>query len=252
MATSERSGKADRPSQLLCIWSGPAATLLVFLGLIVIGGFVPAQSPSASGKEIADFYSENATQLRVGMLVAMIGFTLLLPFGIAIATLTRQIENRPFLSNVQIACVAVGVLEGVLSTVIWATAAFRPADIGPDITRMLNDLGWFMFLFDWPPFSVWLGAIGIAILRDDRVEPLFPRWAGYLNLWVAFLIFPAGLMAFFKTGPFGFNGLLALYEPVFLFFAWVIVMTTLLITLTSRETRPTAARAGSRDAVSVT
>jgi len=213
----------------VCIWSGPVATLLVFLGFVVISGFVPPESPSASSQAIADYYSQNATQIRVGMLVTMFGFTLLLPFGIAVAAATRRIEDRPLLSNLQIACVAVGALEGVMSTFIWAAAAFRPGEIDPDITRTLNDLGWFSFLFDVPPFMVWLAAIGIAILRDPREEPLLPRWVGYLNLWIALLIFPAGLMAFFKHGPFGFNGLFALYEPVFLFFTWVVVMTIVLL-----------------------
>ncbi|HEX6388917.1 MAG TPA: hypothetical protein VFZ89_05715, partial [Solirubrobacteraceae bacterium] len=87
------SGKVDRPSALLCIWSGPVATLLVFLGFVVISGFIPAESPSDSSQAIAGYYAENATQIRVGMLVTMVGFTLLLPFGIAVAAATREIEE---------------------------------------------------------------------------------------------------------------------------------------------------------------
>jgi hypothetical protein len=226
-------GTVDRPSAQVCIWSGPAATLLVLLGFVVISGFVPPESPSASAQSIASYYANDATQIRIGMLVTMAGFTLLLPFGIAVATATREIEGQKLLSNLQIACVAVGALEGVMATFIWAAAAFRPGEIDPEITRTLNDLGWFAFLFDVPPFMVWLGAIGVAILRDPRDQPLLPRWAGWLNVWIALLIFPAALMAFFKHGPFGFNGLLALYEPVFLFFTWVVVMTTVLLRRTT-------------------
>lgn len=211
----------------MCIWSGPLATLLVFLGFVVISGFVPPESPSAGSQAIADYYAQDATQIRVGMLVTMVGFTLLLPFGIAVATATRPVDR--LLSNLQIACVAVGALEGVMATFIWAAAAFRPGEIDPDITRTLNDLGWFAFLLDVPPFMVWLGAIGVAILRDPRAAPVLPRWAGWLNVWIALLIFPAALMVFFKHGPFGFSGLFALYEPVVLFFTWVVVMTTVLL-----------------------
>jgi hypothetical protein len=226
---------SDRRPLLLCTWAGPAATLFAFLGLVLVGGFVPAQSPSAGGPDIARFYTENATQIRLGMLLAMIGFTLFVPFGIAIAIQTRRIENRPIITYVQVACVAIASLEGVMSAVIWATAAFRPGSIDPDMTRMLNDLGWFAFLFDVPPFALWIGAIGYVILRDTDPTPVFPRWVGYFNLWVALLVLPADLMAFFKTGPFGFNGAFALYLPAGLFFAWILTMTPVLLRTIERD-----------------
>jgi hypothetical protein len=37
------------------------------------------------------------------------------------------------------------------------------------------------------------------------------------------------LIAFFKTGPFAYNGLSALYLPVALFFVWVIAMTFVML-----------------------
>jgi len=226
---------ADRPIMTLAVWAGPAATVFAILGLVVVGGFVPAQDPSASGAEIARFYGENATQIRVGMILAMVAFTLFVPFGIAIALQTRRTEQRPVLTYMQIACVAIAALEGVLSCVIWAAAAFRPDVIDPDITRALNDLGWFAFLFDVAPFSLWLFAIAIAILRDTRAVPVLPRWLGYFNLFAAVAIEPACMMAFFKTGPFGYDGLLALYLPFCMFFAWILVMTVALIGAVKRE-----------------
>lgn len=36
-------------------------------------------------------------------------------------------------------------------------------------------------------------------------------------------------MAFFKDGPLGYNGLLALYLPFGMFFAWMVLMTPWLI-----------------------
>lgn len=226
----------DRWTQLLAAWCGPAATIFAILGMVVVSGFIPAQEPSASGRVIADWYTENATQIRVGMVLAAIGFTLFVPFGVAIAVQTRRAEHhRPVLAYVQIACVAIAALEGVMSAVIWAAAAFRPDAIDPDITRALNDLGWFAFLFDVAPFSLWLLTIAIAILRDGRAIPVFPRWLGYLNLFAAFVIEPACMMAFFKTGPFGYNGLLALYLPFATFFAWIVLMTPWLIRAISRE-----------------
>jgi hypothetical protein len=237
IATDRPAAERDRAPQLLCAWFGPAATVLAFLGLVVVAGFIPAQHPSASAGTIMRFYEHNTTGIRIGMMLAMIGFTFFIPFGIAIAVQTRRIENRrPVMTYIQIACVAIGSLEGVMTAFIFATAAFRPGHMSAQITRTLNDLGWFAFLFDVPPFMIWIGAIGYVILRDQRATPVFPRWVGYFNLWVALLIFPADLMAFFKHGPFGYNGIFALYLPAGLFFAWILTMTPFLIKAIKRDT----------------
>ena len=219
----------SRSTQLLCAWSGLAATVLAALGMIVVGGFVPAQAPSASAADIAAWYAGHTTSIRIGLVLTLLGFTLLLPFGVAVALQTRRSEARPVMALLQIASAAVGVLEGVLTTVFWAVASFRPTDVDPGITRTLNDLGWFTFLFNVSTFTVWLAAVAIAILRDPLPVPVFPRWCGYLNVWAALLFMPGVLIVFFKSGPFGFNGLFALYVPAGVFFGWILVMLPMLI-----------------------
>lgn len=232
-----QSEGTDRTPQMWCAWCGPAATVGAILGMVVISGFIPARSPADSGPQIAHWYAANVTGIRLGMVISMIAFTLFIPFGIAITLQIKRTEIRPVMTYIQIACVAIAALEGVISTCIWVAAAFRPAGIDPNITRALNDLGWIAFLLDVPPFTVWLGAIGIAILRDRRATPVFPRWLGYLNLWVAFLVCPALLIPFFKTGPFAYNGLIALYVPFGCFFAWMVITTPCLMSAIKSEAR---------------
>lgn len=241
MARGKQDPTRDRGIQLALAWTGPALTVLAVLGMVVVSGFVPPQDPTDSAEEIADWYSENKTQIRVGMIISMTAFSLFVPFGIAIAMQTRRTEDRPVMTYVQIACIAIAALEGVMAAFIWATAAFRPEDIDPEITLTLNDFGWFAFLFDIPPFTIWMCAVAIAIFRDRTSPPVFPRWVAYFNLWVAFLIIPAELIAFFKTGPFAFNGLLALYVPAGLFFIWILVMSVVLIRAIKAEYEPARA-----------
>jgi hypothetical protein len=232
-----RAPGTDRRIQLACAWCGPAAVVGSLLGMVVISGFIPARSPAASGLAIAHWFAHNATGIRLGMVISMIAFTLFIPFGIAIALQIRRTENRPVMTYIQIACVAIASLEGVISCCIWVAAAFRPAGIDPNITRALSDLGWIAFLLDVPPFTVWLSAIGIAILRDKRAEPVFPRWLGYLNIWVAGLVCPALTIPFFKTGPLAYNGLIALYVPFGCFFVWMVVSTPYLMRAINAEAR---------------
>jgi hypothetical protein len=236
MTTAQRSREqsapakpGDRQPQLLCAWAGSGAVILSALGLLAIAGFIPPQAPSAGAARIAHWYAGNATRIRIGLFVTMLGITLFVPFGTAIAIQTRRIENRPVMTYVQIACVAIGALEGIVAMFIWAAAAFRAGHIDPATTRNINDLGWFAFMFDVPPFSLWVCAIGYTILRDPRPAPIFPRWVAYFNFWAAFLFLPADMMAFFKTGPFAWNGVLCLYIPVGLFFVWIVVMTPVLL-----------------------
>src|SRR5205085_8458100 len=108
----------------------------------------------------------------VGMLLSIFAVTLLAPWGVAIAAQTRPSEKGfPVLSDTQIACVAGGMALFVLDILVWAVASFRPDDVAPETTRMLNDFGWFLFLFAIPPFCVWIMAIALAILLDRGDAP---------------------------------------------------------------------------------
>jgi hypothetical protein len=241
-AHTTQAGSTDRNVQMWCAWCGPVAVVGAILGMVVLSGFIPAQSPSESGPTIAHWYATDTTTIRLGMVVSMIAFTLFVPFGIAICLQIRRTEIRPVMTYIQIACVAIAALEGVIACCIWVAAAFRPVGIDPNIVRALNDLGWIAFLLDVPPFTVWIGSIGIGILRDHRTDPVFPRWLGYLNLWVAALVCPALSIPFFKTGPLAYNGLIALYIPFGCFFVWMVITTPYLmraIKSEAREAEPT-------------
>jgi hypothetical protein len=136
----------------------------------------------------------------------------------------------------------VSIAVGVLVPTVWAVAAYRPETYSSDIVLMLNDAGWFLVLFTWPPFSMWCIAVAAAILRDESVDPVFPRWAGYLSISAAFLLVAAACMAFAKTGPLAYNGLIALYVPVAWFLVWMVAMSILAIRAVTRLSRQ--ARAG--------
>ena len=218
--------KTMRFRQLLFTWSGPAFVVVFFIGLILFMGFVPPQSPLSSGQQIADVYIDNLTNIRIGIVLCCLSASGMMTWGAVIAARTKRTEREfPVYTYTQIASMGVGVMVGVFCFVIFAIAAFRPDEIAPDITRMLNDLGWFLFLFDVGPFIVWMIAVGLAILTNESDHSIMPRWAGYFSLWCAAGEAPAVLILFFKDGPFAFNGLIGFWLPLIAFFAWIVVLS---------------------------
>jgi hypothetical protein len=169
--------------------------VLFFLGWVWLARMVPPPPPTSSAEEITAFYLSGLTAKRIGLLLAMSVWGLLIPWGIALAARTRRAEGGfPILTLTQIGCAISTAALGVLMLMIWALIAFRPDELAPDTARMLQDLGWFIFLIDWAPVTIWLWALGLAILLDHSPDPDFPRWTAWLNFWVGLIFFPAGLI----------------------------------------------------------
>jgi len=219
----------NRRAQLICLSTGPVLTILFAIGAVWLGQFIPpAVHPSDSAQEVARHFADHADRIRLGAFLTIISMSLIAPFGVAIAVQFRRTEGRfPVWTCVQIASAAIATTIVVFMAMFWAVAAFRPGDYEPDTVRVLNDVAYFVFLFTWPPFSVWVLAVAMAIFQDETARPAYPRWAAYLNIWVAVLFVPAGLMAFFKHGAFSWAGLATLYIPVGIFFVWLAAMAVL-------------------------
>jgi len=206
------------------------------IGCVPVAGFIPPPEPSASAETIAATFRDDATAIRIGSLIMIVSLTLIAPWGALIAARTRgQEPGTPLWTFAQIACLGAALIVVIFIPMCWGIAAFRPDDVEPGTTRMLNDAAWFLFLYTWPPFSAWCICIAVPIFRAQPGTEAFPRWIAYLNVWVAILFVPAGLMSFFKTGPFAYNGLMAMYMPLTVFFIWMIAMTTATLQGIKRE-----------------
>lgn len=215
--------------QIACAACGVGFAIFYVLGWWFIAGFVPPHAPLMSATDLAEFYGQNTGTIRFGILLAMIGSGMVIPFAAVIAIQMRRIEgNAPVLTYTAMMAGAVGTLILLIPTVLWTAAAFRP-ERNPDLILLLNDFAWLLLIMTFPSFFVWFVSIGLAILSDPRDPPLFARWVGYFNIWLAVLAIPGGLVTFFKTGPFAWNGLLAFWVPVSVFVAWFLVMFWVLL-----------------------
>jgi hypothetical protein len=226
----------------ICTWCGAVVFAVLFgIGFAVLGQLIPPPAPSESATWIAHFVGND--RFRAGTVVMMAGVPFIGIWGCAVASQTRRTESGfPVITCIQVACAAVVTLTIAVFTLIWAVASFRANQIPPQTTRTLNDLAFFLLLFDWSPFCLWVASFAVAIFRDQNPEPIFPRWAAYLNLWIVGLSFPGCLIVFFKHGPFAFDGFVAFYFPVVVFFIWLVAMTWLTLQAIKKPT-PAAAQA---------
>lgn len=221
-----------------CAWAGPAFTAMWLIGAAPVGDFVFVPPPSASdtpAQTVAN-YTEHLTQVRLGCALMIFASALYAFWGMAVSVYARDAESgRPILFYCQVVCLAACVVVIMLIGFFWGLAAFRPGEVGPEVTQAWNDAGWFGVLFTAAPFTAWAWAVAAAILLDRSQRPRFPRWVGYLNLWLGFLILPATLILFFKEGAFSQNGIFVFYMPVAVFFGWIVTMSAMVIRAVNAE-----------------
>jgi len=225
-------------SQLLGVWCGVGFLVLFGLGWWLLAGYLPPTSPALSANEIAAFYQENTGRIRLGLMITMFSAILVAPWVAVIAVQMKRIEgDYPVLAYTMLVAGAAGIVILFLPAMIWTTAAFRP-ERDAELIMLLNDFGWLLFVMTFSPFFVQNMAVGLAIFSDKAPVPIFPRWLGYLNIWVAILLVPGGVVTFFKVGPFAWDGILAFWMPLVVFFGWFLVMAVALTKAIKQQAAP--------------
>jgi hypothetical protein len=221
----------------ILIWSGPAMVLLFLVSFLAFAGFIPPSSPSDTATETVRLYADSDTAIKLGMVIAMIGSALLTPWGVAISGALKRIDGARPLADTQMLSSALGALTFIIPITLWVGAAYRPEDRSADVTQMLHDVGWLQFVcVVWVVFLQMI-AIGWAVLIDDKEDPAMPRWVGYLNLWAAAGVLPAGFVPFFWDGPFAWNGAIGFFLPLVTFCVWMLVTTWAVWVALNREVR---------------
>lgn len=236
----------NRIGQLSCAFWGPGMVVLFILGAVILAGYFPPKIlPGASATEVFDFYAENNTKLKIGVVLMTCAYSVMCWYGVAMAVQTRRKEGAfPVWTYIQLVCMACGTAQIVVMGAAWAAAAFRaggcsssnPCDLvrgsaeflayAHDV-QMMHDFGWMLLLGTWMPFTFWNWALGASILLDKTDSPVFPRWSGYLSL-LAGTSYMCGSGAWFMfEGAWGWNGLIALYWVFIIFGAWVLAFAYL-------------------------
>jgi hypothetical protein len=215
--------------------AGIPMIVLWMLGFWAFAGFLPPPSPADSAQVLAEMFNNHRNAIRIGLLITAFGATLLAPFFGVVTVQLRRIEgNASPLAYAQLALSALLIIEFIFPLYFLQAAAFR-SERSPQALQAYSDVAWLLFVGVVSTAVVQWLLIGIAVLADQRAQPLFPRWSGYLTLWAALLFAPGGLCVFFKTGPFAWRGLFCWWIPLSAFGVWFVVFTWLLLKAIDRE-----------------
>jgi len=221
--------------QQLCACSGLALVFILF-PLLILMGFFPPPSPSEGADAIAAHYANDSWIFLLGGAVTIQVSTLGVIWTAAISVQLRHIEGNlpPIFSLSQLVCGVLANSVFIFACAGWVVCAFRP-ERAPEIIQTLNDWAFIIFLGTVTPLMGQALTIGMATFSDDSAEPIFPRWAGFFNCWVAAIFLPAGLIPFFKSGPFAWDGLFGLWLPVLVFGGWIVIMSFLVLSAIKRQ-----------------
>lgn len=226
---------AGATTQRICAWCGPAVVVTCALGLAAFARFVPPPSASLSAADLASVFRGSSTTIRIGLMLVVFGAALFGPFIAVISAQMKRIEGeRSPLAYAQLVLGACFIMEIIFPLMAVQTAAYRPERADP-IQQALNDFGWLTFFGVASTAFVQMVIIGVVVLQDTRSDPVFPRWSGYFNMWVGLMYTPGTVVVFFRNGPLAWTGLFVFWLPFTAFFAWLFIMTYLLLTAVKHE-----------------
>lgn len=212
--------QVSRTVLTVCGWCGPLTVAVASIGWLLAGVLPFPLGPSQSSTEVVSFYA-SGVRVPMGLAVASVGLSLVIPLVAGVGYVMIRQRASLLLALVQLVTGTVTAALLVASMLIMATAGFRP-ERSPEVTMALNDLSWLLFLTPVGPFVIQNVAIAAAALSSPT--PLFPRWLGFLNLWVGFT-FTFDVLAFaFKSGPFAWNGVFIFWLALTTYSIWLLAM----------------------------
>lgn len=222
----QKGPNASIGGQRFMVWL--SIVLCAVYGLAVMGlmRFLPAVPANLTAEQVVALYAEHNIRFRIGVVLALISGGFIAPLTIVISVQMARLEKGlPIWAMLQGATGVLGTAFLWLPVMIWGAAAFSP-ERAPELTKLMHEFGWLMFITPLSLFPMQLlGIIYVAFTKDeDDAVSAFPRWLGYLTAWQLVQSFGGPVAVLFKTGIFAWNGLLPFWLPFFLFFGWLVAI----------------------------
>jgi hypothetical protein len=216
--------KTSKAAGLFGVISGGA--LLNFIGIgFLCAGFIPPPGPGAADVTAA-YFRDDVDLKRLGVILTIVGGTMFLPFGAAVADRIRHVKGiGPVAAMTEFGAAIVAATLMMTFLTMILVGLLRP-DMPDSIYQVLNHMCWLGLIGLWQPGALQAGTTAWAILADPSPTPVFPRWVGWYSLCMAFGSLTGSLIPFFTSGPFTWNGFISFWIAGAIFFAWYIVMLT--------------------------
>jgi len=200
--------------------------IMFFFGFGMIGGqFIPPPGPWPGEDHItAQFYRADLDFKRLAVISLIIGGTMFIPFGAAIADRLRRRGGIGIpLAQCQFgAAVASATLMMVFGPFLL-TVMLRP-DLPDVIVRFSSLVTWMAWAGLWEPGALQAFSVAVVVLGDKSLSPVFPRWVGWYSLFMAFGSMMGCLIPFFTDNAFAWDGAIAFWVAATNFFVWFAIM----------------------------
>ena len=207
-------------TQLVCAWLGPIGTVILFFAMFFLMGILPPFRPSLAQGELVAIYRQHPIGMLTGGLLLMLATSIYMAFFALVAVQMKRMEKTPFWTYVFLTSSILAFYSVIVAEMVFSAAAYRP-ERSDMLIQALSDLAFILYVGTALPGSVQMVAVGFAVLGDDRADPVYPRWVGYLDIWAGILASPGTLIALFKLGPFAWNGVLAFWVAAVAFGIWL-------------------------------
>ncbi|MGE2713053.1 hypothetical protein ACQI4L_03235 [Mycolicibacterium litorale] len=197
---------------------------MTFIGVgFLLADLLPFPGPY-SADVAAAYFHEDIDLKRFGIILMIVGGTMFMLFGAAIADRLRRVEGvGPIAAATQFGSAVIASTLMMLCGSMMLVGLLRP-EMPDSSYQLLNHVTWLALGGLWQPGAVQAGCTAWAILSDKSSTPVFPRWVGWYSACMAFGSLTGSLIPFFTSGPFAWNGFISFWVAGAIFFAWYIII----------------------------
>ena len=188
--------------------TGIIGVVLIAIGFGIYGADIPESS--ASAREWGSFFSEHQDRIQTSMVVLSLGTFFFLWFlgSLRSAIAAAEVAGGR-LATIAVAGGVVAAIFFIIAVSASATAAFRPDEVDPTLTRALNDFGVLAAGPTAAGVAALFGAVAIAGYRHGA----FPAPVAGLAALAAIVQVFAMLTVTTDTGALAPDGWLGLWVP---------------------------------------
>lgn len=211
------------------IWLGPIGTVVMLVGL-AIAGLAVAPAPDAP----VTFYTDNREAMQAGLMIAMFGGAMYMPWMAMLARSFRIAEgDRSGIAFLQLVFGVIFTILVEFPYLLLEVAIYRPST-PPAIVQGFVDTAWVMAAGFGYTYVIALLLTGIYLVRERRALAVFPPWLGWLNIACALFSVPSFFAGTVTSGVMAWDGVVAFGFPSVAFFPWLFAWTYVLLRLERR------------------